>query len=70
MTPQTSPPQLALSVSQVASRLGVSIGTVRRWADDGYLEGFRTPGGQRRFSREQLDAFLASLEQGDRRASL
>jgi hypothetical protein len=29
----------------------------------GHLRGYRTPGGQRRFSVEQLDAFLASLEQ-------
>lgn len=67
MTPQTSaPPRLALSVSQVADRLGVSIGTVRRWADDGYLDGFRTPGGQRRFNSEQVDTFVASLERSRR----
>jgi hypothetical protein len=29
----------------------------------GHLRGYRTPGGQRRFSIEQLDTFLASLEQ-------
>ena len=66
MTPQTSAPRLALSVSQVADRLGVSIGTVRRWSDDGYLEGFRTPGGQRRFNSDQVDTFLASLERSRR----
>ena len=27
----------------------------------GHLRGYRTPGGQRRFSVEQLDAFLESL---------
>jgi hypothetical protein len=27
----------------------------------GYLQSYRTPGGQRRFSVEQLDAFLDSL---------
>lgn len=68
MAEQTSPePQLALSVSQVAQRLGVSIGTVRRWTDDGYLEGFRTPGGQRRFAVEQVESFLRSLERRARR---
>ena len=50
----------------MAYRLGVSIGTVRRWADDGYLEGFRTPGGQRRFNSEQVDTFVASLERSRR----
>ena len=54
--------RLALSTSQVARRLGVSVGTVRRWSDDGYLNAYRTPGGQRRFSAEQVDAFVASLE--------
>ena len=54
--------RLALSTSQVARRLGVSVGTVRRWSDDGHLRAYRTPGGQRRFSAEQVDAFVASLE--------
>jgi hypothetical protein len=29
----------------------------------GYLESYRTPGGQRRFSQEQIDKFVGSLEQ-------
>jgi hypothetical protein len=29
----------------------------------GYLRAYRTPGGQRRFSSEQVEEFLASLEQ-------
>lgn len=53
---------LALTASQAAERLGVSISTVRRWTDAGHLRGYRTPGGQRRFTAEQLDAFLASLQ--------
>lgn len=28
----------------------------------GYLQSYRTPGGQRRFSQEQIDKFLGSLE--------
>lgn len=63
-----APPALArgmgLSISQAAQYLGVSLSTVRRWSDGGHLRGYRTPGGQRRFSREQLDAFLQSMEQG------
>ncbi|MGH2858226.1 MAG: MerR family transcriptional regulator [Solirubrobacteraceae bacterium] len=54
---------LGLSTSQAARALGVSLGTVRRWSDMGYLESYRTPGGQRRFSQEQIDRFLNSLEQ-------
>jgi excisionase family DNA binding protein len=55
--------RLGLSTSQAARELGVSLGTVRRWADLGYLSAYRTPGGQRRFSRDQLDEFVRSLEQ-------
>jgi excisionase family DNA binding protein len=56
--PQT---QLAFTSSQAASYLGVSLATVRRWSNNGHLHGYRTPGGQRRYSREQLDMFLSSL---------
>jgi excisionase family DNA binding protein len=52
---------LGLTASQAARHLGVSISTVRRWSDAGHLEGYRTPGGQRRFSAQQLDDFLESL---------
>ena len=56
--------RLDLTASQAARRLGVSVSTVRRWSDAGYLQGYRTPGGQRRFSVEELDAFVASLRPG------
>jgi excisionase family DNA binding protein len=58
----TSP--LGLSTSQAAKALGVSLGTIRRWSDMGYLESYRTPGGQRRFSAEQIEHFLARLTRG------
>jgi putative resolvase len=54
---------LGLSTSQAASALGVSLGTIRRWADMGYLESYRTPGGQRRFSVDQIEQFLETLQQ-------
>ena len=54
---------LGLSTSQAAQALGVSLGTIRRWSDMGYLQSYRTPGGQRRFSQDQIDKFLGSLEQ-------
>jgi excisionase family DNA binding protein len=53
--------RLGLSASEAANHLGVSISTIRRWSDSGHLRGSRTPGGQRRFTLEQLDEFLASL---------
>jgi excisionase family DNA binding protein len=55
---------LGLSTSQAAQALGVSLGTIRRWSDMGYLESYRTPGGQRRFSAEQIEHFLFKLQRG------
>jgi excisionase family DNA binding protein len=55
---------LGLSTSQAAQALGVSLGTIRRWSDMGYLESYRTPGGQRRFSAQQIDQFLVKLQRG------
>ncbi len=63
MATDTTTNRLGLSTSQAATELGVSLGTVRRWADLGHLKASRTPGGQRRFSREQIEEFLSSLEQ-------
>lgn len=55
---------LGLSTSQAANALGVSLGTIRRWSDMGYLDSYRTPGGQRRFSEDQIESFVATLEHG------
>ncbi len=63
---QISTSPLGLSTSQAARALGVSLGTIRRWSDMGYLESYRTPGGQRRFSREQIEQFIDSLQQESR----
>ena len=62
MPPRTH--RLGLTTSQAARHLGVSLSTIRRWSDLGYLRGYRTPGGQRRFSEEQLDDFIDSLQSG------
>jgi excisionase family DNA binding protein len=56
--------RLGLTTGEAAEHLGVSLSTIRRWSNMGYLLGYRTPGGQRRFSVEQLDEFLESLQQG------
>ena len=60
--------QLVFTSSQAAVYLGVSLATVRRWTDAGHIACFRTPGGQRRFSRQQLDEFIASMERGGEHA--
>jgi excisionase family DNA binding protein len=54
--------QLVFTSSQAARYLGVSLATVRRWTDAGHIDCYRTPGGQRRFSRAQLDEFVASMQ--------
>jgi excisionase family DNA binding protein len=54
--------QLVFTSSQAARYLGVSLATVRRWTDAGHIGCYRTPGGQRRFSRAQLDDFIASMQ--------
>ena len=68
MSLSISPPQprderqLVFTSSQAARYVGVSLATVRRWTDAGHIECYRTPGGQRRFSRTQLDEFIASMQ--------
>jgi excisionase family DNA binding protein len=68
MTSSVAPPipsgpnRLVFTSSQAARYLGVSLATVRRWTDAGHISCYRTPGGQRRFSREQLDGFIASMQ--------
>jgi len=49
-----------LTVRQLARLLNVHINTVRRWNDRGVLKAYRIgPRGDRRFSREDIDIFLA-----------
>lgn len=57
---------IGMSVGATAVYLGVSQGSVRRWADMGALKHSRTPGGQRRFNKDDLDVFLASLSTSDK----
>jgi excisionase family DNA binding protein len=53
--------QLVFTSSQAARYVGVSLATIRRWTDAGHISCYRTPGGQRRFSRDQLDDFMSSM---------
>lgn len=47
-----------MTPGQVAALFGVSTGAVSKWADEGKLPSFRTPGGQRRFARADVEAFI------------
>jgi MerR family transcriptional regulator, light-induced transcriptional regulator len=53
-----------LTSNELARVLGVSVATVRRWADAGLLPGERTAGGHRRFSLELAER-LARQRGGD-----
>ena len=45
-----------LRIGAAARLLGVDPDTLRRWADEGRIEAFTTPGGHRRFRRRTLEA--------------
>lgn len=49
-----------LTPREVADIFGVTSEAVREWTRTGKLASFRTPGGQRRFRRADVEAFLAS----------
>ena len=63
ITPLQAPSdrQLVFTSSQAARYVGVSLATIRRLTDAGHIHCYRTPGGQRRFSRDQLDHFISTL---------
>ena len=48
-----------LTLGQACRVLGVDESTLRRWADGGQVQTFRTPGGHRRFAEADLQALLA-----------
>ena len=47
-----------LTLGQAAKYLGVAQSTIRKWSDNGRVRAFYTPGGHRRYRREDLDAFV------------
>ena len=63
-TADTAHRQDWLDLSEAAAYLGVHFTTLRRWADAGQVPCIRTPGGRRRFSRQELATFLSGIHQG------
>jgi excisionase family DNA binding protein len=51
-----------VGISEASRLLGVSEATLRQWTDEGNLKAFVTPGGHRRYSREELREFMSSRE--------
>ena len=52
-----------LSLRDACRLLDVSDTTLRQWGDSGYIRVYRTPGGHRRFLREDIESFVKAPEQ-------
>ena len=57
MAQETTPHRL-MKPGEVAREFRVDIKTVNRWADAGKLTVHRTPGGHRRYVREEIESLL------------
>jgi excisionase family DNA binding protein len=53
--PMNESPDDLLPIRDVAVLLGVTTKTVRRWEAAGKISATRSPGGQRRFRRSEID---------------
>lgn len=53
--PDSKSPIQWLTLAEAVEILHAHDSTVRRWADRGAITSIRTPGGQRRFSREDCE---------------
>lgn len=62
MEPSDTPKVPKLRLAEAATMLGVHPETLRRWADEGKVAFARTPGGERRFAAEDIDAVLVVEE--------
>lgn len=51
-----------MTVGEAARRLGVSVETVRRWADAGRIRVVVLPSGHRRFYASDIEALLDGTE--------
>jgi excisionase family DNA binding protein len=58
-----------INVGKAAAYLGVSAASLRKWSDGGQVTFYRTPGGQRRYSRTDLEEFVRSMRQPSRPAA-
>ena len=56
------PKWLTLGIARAL--LGINEATLRQWADSGLVQAFRTPGGHRRFSAEDIHSLMCSGTRG------
>ena len=54
--------QFLISISEASNLLGISEVTLRQWTDEGKIKAFITPGGHRRYSKEELKKFMNSSQ--------
>ncbi len=51
------------TMAQASKLLGVHPRTLREWADRGHIAHVKTPGGHRRFPRDELERFVQRMEE-------
>ncbi len=59
-----------LTVGQAADYIGVSPSSIRKWSDRGLIQAYRTPGGDRRFSIDDLDELIRVPHHPERHRSV
>ncbi len=63
-SPAGRPQADRLALGEASRLLGVDPDTLRRWADEGRVPAFTTPGGHRRFERRALERLIAARRTG------
>ncbi|OZE13341.1 hypothetical protein CH249_02015 [Rhodococcus sp. 05-2255-3B1] len=58
MTDSHTYPDEVIAIGEAAVILGVSVKTLRNWEARGAISAIRSPGGQRRFRRSDVEALV------------
>ncbi|MQL54020.1 MerR family DNA-binding transcriptional regulator, partial [Desulfofundulus thermobenzoicus] len=59
-----------LTISKAAKKLGVHPNSLRNWEKRGLIKPVRLPGGQRRYSMDELNRLLTSGRLGDEKETV